>query len=286
MKNTKILLSLLGVGAITASAASFTSSNVFLGHKSEVSHQENNQIDWKMLNQDTNNYFASLKEANAFGTSDVDRTTMTAALAFAQQKATDYIQRFQAQDLSLEEIISTLAQESPEFAKNYQAQLNNPTTIDDNVDATSMMSAFSNSEISFSFLEQKVKDLKISKTVFITISAVAAVAAAGFWAAAWFFGISVPWAIAATEISTVTGLVASGINAALLKYDKELTKWGKAAITFSIAYKLGHIFPDTLKRILLTADMIVTANSWKVPAALALVPVISSILAWIDLFKW
>ncbi len=42
MKNMKILLSLLGVGVITASAASFTSSNVFLGHKSEVSHQENN----------------------------------------------------------------------------------------------------------------------------------------------------------------------------------------------------------------------------------------------------
>jgi len=41
----KILLSLLGIGAITASAVSFTSSNVFLGHKSEINHQENNQID-------------------------------------------------------------------------------------------------------------------------------------------------------------------------------------------------------------------------------------------------
>jgi|GEM_PF-1740002 len=45
MKNMKILLSLLGVGAVTVSAVSFTSSNIFLGHKSEISYQENNQID-------------------------------------------------------------------------------------------------------------------------------------------------------------------------------------------------------------------------------------------------
>ena len=133
-----------------------------------------------MLNQDTNNYFASLKEANAFGTSDVDRTTMTTALDFAQQKANDYIQRFQVQDLSLEEIISTLSQESSEFGKNYQAQLNQPLTIDDNVETTSMMSAFSSSDVSFEHMKKKSTDLKIARTVLITVSATSAVLAAGF----------------------------------------------------------------------------------------------------------
>jgi|GEM_PF-1944803 len=133
-----------------------------------------------MLNQDTNNYFASLKEANAFGTSDVDRTTMTAALDFAQQKANDYIQRFQVQDLSLEEIISTLSQESPEFAKNYQEHLDQPVIGDDTVAAASMMSAFSSSDVSLEHVKKKSTDLKISRTVLITVSATSAVLAAGF----------------------------------------------------------------------------------------------------------
>ena len=241
-----------------------------------------------MLNQDTNNYFASLKEANAFGTSDVDRTTMTTALDFAQQKANDYIQRFQVQDLSLEEIISTLSQESSEFGKNYQAQLNQPLTIDDNVDATSMMSAFSSSDVSFEHMKKKSTDLKIARTVLITVSATSAVLAAGFWAAAWFFGISIPWAISATLVSGITGSAAAGLGIAIIKYDQELNKWDKAIRAGTSTVSLGFTFLKILSplySLFHTADIVLAANSWKNPAALAAIPVISSVLAFIDLFK-
>ena len=288
MKNMKILLSLLGVGAVTVSAVSFTSSNIFLGHKSEISYQENNQIDWKMLNQDINSYFNNLKEANAFSASDVDNSTMTLALDFAQQKANDYLQRFQAQNLSLEEIIKTLGQESPEFAKNYQEHLDQPVTSDDSFDTASMISAFSNSEVSVAFLDKKIKDLKIAQTVFITVSATSAVAAAGFWAAAWFFGISVPWAISATLVSAITGTVAAGLNISIVKYDQELDKWNKVERTTPSTITLGLSFYKILKpllSLLKTAEVTVVANSWKIPTALAVLPVISATLAFINLLK-
>lgn len=46
-------------------------------------------------------------------------------------------------------------------------------------------------------------------------SAVASVAAAGFWAAAWWFGITIPWAIAATSLAVT--LTANTIGVAILK---------------------------------------------------------------------
>lgn len=46
-------------------------------------------------------------------------------------------------------------------------------------------------------------------------SAVASVAAAGFWAAAWWFGITIPWAVAATSLAVT--LTANTIGIAILK---------------------------------------------------------------------
>lgn len=46
-------------------------------------------------------------------------------------------------------------------------------------------------------------------------SAVASVAAAGFWAAAWWFGITIPWAIAATSLAVT--LTTNTIGVAIMK---------------------------------------------------------------------
>lgn len=61
-------------------------------------------------------------------------------------------------------------------------------------------------------------------------SAVASVAAAGFWAAAWWFGITIPWAIAATSLAVT--LTANTIGVAILK-DKLQTPINKGYVNNS-----------------------------------------------------
>lgn len=61
-------------------------------------------------------------------------------------------------------------------------------------------------------------------------SAVASVAAAGFWAAAWWFGITIPWAIAATSLAV--SLTANTIGVAILK-DKIQTPINKGYVNNS-----------------------------------------------------
>lgn len=91
---------------------------------------------------------------------------------------------------------------------------------------------FLNSSIDFETLEKYVNDLKIAKTTFITVSAVAVPSV----------GISVHWAVGCTAASALAGTIAGGIDIALAIYDKELSKLNKATMTFGAVYKLGHIF--------------------------------------------
>ncbi|WP_419334828.1 hypothetical protein [Spiroplasma endosymbiont of Sarcophaga variegata] len=55
----------------------------------------------------------------------------------------------------------------------------------------------------------KLNDINLG---FKTATTIVAIAAAGFWAAAWFFGISVPWAIAATVVAASPGVTTAGIS--------------------------------------------------------------------------
>ncbi|WP_375317354.1 hypothetical protein [Spiroplasma endosymbiont of Virgichneumon dumeticola] len=150
-------------------------------------------------------------------------------------------------------IISVLSKDNLEFAKNY----NNVLIRKNNVLKNPLLSSQNLrllKDTSFYSLENYVYNLKIAKTNFITISA--AVAAAGFWAAAWWFGISIPWAIGSTAISALDGGVAARINVTLVKYDHELSGLDKATISATSIYKLGHIFYAVLNPLLITLKYI------------------------------
>lgn len=138
---------------------------------------------------------------------------------------------------------------------------------------------------SFSSLEQYVHNIKIARTTFATISATAAVAAAGFWAVAWWFGFSTPFAVTCTLASAFSGGIAAAISIAQVIYDKQLRGIDKFVISLFAIYKLGHIFYATLNPILIGANVSAYSMSWAFPAILAIVPVVSAVLVWINLYS-
>ncbi|WP_252319280.1 hypothetical protein [Spiroplasma endosymbiont of Lariophagus distinguendus] len=67
----------------------------------------------------------------------------------------------------------------------------------------------------------KLNDFKIG---FITTAAISAILAAGMWAASWAFGISIPWAVAATITAVTCTAVAEAINIYIVTNDPLIHK--------------------------------------------------------------
>lgn len=192
------------------------------------------------------------------------------------------------ENLNLNQLICKISKESQQFKNTYtkiQKQVINTKSFS-SIENKKNSKSLNFSQEEFDKLKKLVNDLKISKVTFTTISATAAVAAAGFYAAAIVsFGATIPWAVGCTTISVVSGGVAAGISIALVQYDEELTKWQKTGSSFSAIFNLGHIFYRILNPLLIGATATITATSWAFPAALALIPITASILSWINLYK-
>lgn len=250
-----------------------------------------NKINWNSVQNYNNNYFQNIKE-NYYKNSTLklinfknnQETNIDQIIEFAKQKTNIYITKFKNQNFDLTQIINTLSKENYKFAENYNTSLISTNNLIKNK-LYSSKNAYLLKTDSFSSLENYIYKLKIAKTTFVTISAAAAVAAAGFWASAWAFGVSIPWAIGSTTASALSGGIAAGINISLVKYDKELSSLNKASISFAATYKLGHIFYSTLNPLLIGATATATSLSWAFPLIISIIPLISATLAWINLFR-
>lgn len=252
---------------------------------------ENNKINWFSVQDYNNNYFQNIKEnyyknlnPKLINFKNNQEVNIDKVIEFAKQKTDIYVTKFKNQNFNLNQIINTLSKINSKFAQNY----NNALTAKNNL--LNNKAYYSRSlgllkDASFSSLESYVYNLKIAKTTFTTISAAAAISAAGFWAAAWWFGISIPWAIGSTAVSALAGGIAAGISITLVKYDNELSGIDKATISAAATYKLGHIFYAVLKPLLIGSGATATSLSWAFPAVIAIVPLVSAILAWINLFN-
>ncbi|MBE4704150.1 hypothetical protein [Spiroplasma platyhelix] len=278
-------LSIFSALILTGTATTLLTTNVQT-HQNKI-NQSNSEsdIDWSLLKNINNDYFKNFKETHKAEVTNFSARNIDEIIAYAQKKANEYIQLFQNQNFDLNQIIEYLSTENSNFKENYHKSLQNQSNIINNqISSTTNVTTFSDAQ-DFAKLETFVKNLRIEKAIFTTITATSAIAAAGFWAAAWWFGISIPWAIACTTISTVSGGITTALNGALVEYDKELSKIDKAIIWGSMIYYLGHIFYKFAYITLIAGATTVTATSWAFPAVLALVPVISTISTWISVYK-
>lgn len=131
-----------------------------------------------------------------------------------------------------------------------------------------------------------IDKMKIVDTAIYTAATISEIAAAGFWAAAWWFGISVPWAIAATTLGAALYTIYYGINTFLdnnniakknlwddLLWAKDITLFA-GSISYSLIYNTA----------LLSAQAVLTATSWAVPAAFGAIGVLCGTWAWLKLY--
>ncbi len=189
------------------------------------------------------------------------------------------------ESLNLTQLINKISDQSSDFQYHYkqsqQKIFNLSFTPFNKVSSKSIQ--FSQAELDK--LNKLVNDLKISKVTFTSVSAAAAIASAAFWATAWWFGATIPWAVGSSVASALAGGIASGISIALIKYDEELNKWKKSGGALTAIYSLGHIFYRILNPLLIGATATAAATSWAFPGILAIIPITGSILAWINLYK-
>jgi len=140
------------------------------------------------------------------------------------------------------------------------------------------------------------KKLRIARTTLITISVASAVAAAGFYAAAVFFGLSIPWAVASTAISVATGAAAGGISVALTNYEvglkhrygfpDERSEWEILKDMAKVLNMLKQsanvikaIYTSILKPIFTAVTVVITASSWAFPPSAVISAIIGSLIS-------
>jgi|GEM_PF-795552 len=123
------------------------------------------------------------------------------AMKKAQEKSSEYITRFESQNLSSNEITNVLLNENSDFKENYQNALqqqsqdftkvnispllkNNSTTIDYDYILSIINSI--NNRMALNELDQHIQNLKIIGISFTTVATAAAIAAVAFFAVAFF----------------------------------------------------------------------------------------------------
>lgn len=285
----KISLMSLSLSLILASPIAFSSSYK-KAENFNIEKQINNQlINWNDVEINLNQMFENItfeKNSKELGTRNQEQ--FETVIKFIRQNNNKNINKFKSDNYDLKLLQKYLCETNDQYKSVYQ----NPTqflkennlNFENAAEKINSIKVFSDTN-NLEWLKNHVNKLKVYKVTFATLSATAAVAAAGFWAAAWWFGISIPWAVGATLASTLTGAAASGITIALVKYDQEMDRLVKAGSIFGATFSLGHIFYSILNPIFVGLSASATAVSWAFPAVLAVVGIAVAVLAWISLYK-
>lgn len=126
-----------------------------------------------------------------------------------------------------------------------------------------------------------INNLSDSRDAFLGAAVAAALFSAAMYAAAWWFGISLPWAIASSGVAIGCGLLAGilGISVDSLKAaaNKAPSGWATGFTTLVTVYNLGRIFSKALLLSIATESTL-SALSWVMPLVSGVVMGISLVV--------
>lgn len=304
----KKVLSILSTFVLTSSVTLVLTSNVNI-HNQQNKNENKTDIDWNGVKNQINTYFKDIKNNNQnklmlYSTKN-NAVNFEEAMKKAQEKSSEYITRFESQNLSSNEITNVLLNENSDFKENYQNALqqqsqdftkvnispllkNNSTTIDYDYILSIINSI--NNRMALNELDQHIQNLKIIGISFTTVATAAAIAAVAFFAVAFFtFGATSAWGTGCSIIAATLGSAAAILDLVLLKYNKEREnleeKISTGIITFNDIFTLGHLSYTILSASLPAIEGTLSATSWAFPAGVALIGVIAGILGWISFYK-
>ena len=126
-----------------------------------------------------------------------------------QELQQHYLDLFQTNNYSLEEIQSYMCENFPQYKEEYEKQIN---IINDSYKDKKKNIFLRKNSLDIDKLKGKIKELEVQKGILIGLCSGLSAAAAGFYAAAfWTFGATIPFAIAYTTGSVQTGITQSNI---------------------------------------------------------------------------
>ena len=126
-----------------------------------------------------------------------------------QELQQHYLDLFQTNNYSLEEIQSYMCENFPQYKEEYEKQIN---IINDSYKEKKKNIFLIKNSLDIDKLKGKIKELEVQRGILIGLCSGLSVAAAGFYAAAfWTFGATIPFAIACTTGSVQTGITQSNI---------------------------------------------------------------------------
>ncbi|KAF0850718.1 MAG: hypothetical protein EIB84_03845 [Spiroplasma poulsonii] len=258
-------------------------------HESTI--QQNNNVDkeavdWNQVkNYFKENSFETLYQTNSL--KDANGHPLTSEVVNkVQQKSLEYVNNFKNKNFNLNQITNYLKTNVKDFDQHFKVDNKNETLKLNSYSLLQTNNKDLDKEKTITNTLNAVNKLKIVNTGIYTAATIAEIAAAGFWAAAWWFGLSVPWAIAATTLGAALFTVYYAINTFLIDNDisnKNLWDdllWAKD-ITFFVSSVSYSLIYNTA---VLVAEGTLTATSWAVPAAFAAIGVFFGTWTWLKLY--
>ena len=126
-----------------------------------------------------------------------------------QELQQHYLDLFQTNNYSLEEIQSYMCEHFPQYKEEYEKQIN---IINDSYKEKKKNIFLIKNSLDIDKLKGKIKELEVQRGILIGLCSGLSAAAACFYAAAfWTFGATIPFAIACTTGSVQTGITQSNI---------------------------------------------------------------------------
>ena len=151
----------------------------------------------------------------------------------------------------------------------------------DNVSFMLMHAQFNFESNTQTTIGKLINGLNIATTTFAWISAAAASFAAIEYGLAWWFGISIPWAVASTAISVAAGAFSAGCGIAAMTIQSEANQlpegYETAVTAFSSVYPLGS-FIGTLVKLSSAVITTVSLCGWAFAVAGVVVAIAIAIL--------
>ena len=126
-----------------------------------------------------------------------------------QELQQHYLDLFESNNYSLEEIQSYMCENFPQYKEEYEKQIN---IINDSYKEKKKNIFLIKNSLDIDKLKGKIKELEVQRGILIGLCSGLSAAAAGFYPAAfWTFGATIPFAIACTTGSVQTGIAQSNI---------------------------------------------------------------------------
>ncbi len=283
----KKVLSILSTFILASSATLVLTSNI--NPHNQTNNENKTGINWNGVKNQINTYFNDIKNKNQnklmlYSTKN-NPVNFEEVMKKVQEKSSEYITRFENQNLSFNEITNVLLNENSDFKENYNNILKEQVQKNNSKNSVQNLKILDTTWNEYEKLQTQIPQLRKDATIFTSISVAAAIAATGFYAAAWFFGITLPWAIGCTAISVLAGVGSEYFNITLYHYDQTESYLKNEIQEFNILYDLISYVKNSLlslRDLLVGEEIAIVASEWAFTPSSVLIPIIFYVLSFVN----